>query len=402
MSPKRQMFVLALAAAAAMTAGTSAASAATLHCGETVTADTTLQADLRDCPRHGLVVGAAGVTIDLNGHTIAGDGIDSTGTPDVGVLSEFHDGVTIENGTIEGFDIDGYLESAHGGRMRGLTVRDSSLSGILARNSTEVTLSGNHASDGFAGVTLLFTTASRATGNRVERYEESGVGDFGGAGNRIEGNLASDGDSGIVVEGSSGALVAHNRASGNGSAGIVLDSADRNRVVENAAAGNADGIVLAGDENRVAANVVTDTRGCDDECGNGISAEGGSRNVIEGNSVDRTTHAGIRVEAFAAPAVADIVRANLVRRAGTDGVAIDVEQAGPVDGTLVERNLAIRSGADGFHVRSATTTLRSNVALLNGAFGIDAVAGVIDGGGNRAAANGRSPQCINVLCTGGA
>ena len=175
MSPKHPTVVLALTAAAAMTAGTPAASAATLQCGETITADTTLQADLLDCPRHGLVIGADGVTIDLNGHTIGGDGIAATGAPDVGVLSEFHDGVTIENGTIEGFDIDAYLESAHGGRMHGLTVRDSSQSGILARNSTAVTISGNHASDGFAGVTLLFTTASTATRNRVERYTESGV-----------------------------------------------------------------------------------------------------------------------------------------------------------------------------------------------------------------------------------
>jgi hypothetical protein len=39
-----------------------------------ITTDTTLDSDLLDCPGHGIVIGAPGITLDLNGHTVDGDG----------------------------------------------------------------------------------------------------------------------------------------------------------------------------------------------------------------------------------------------------------------------------------------------------------------------------------------
>ena len=45
-------------------------------CGDTITADTTLDSDLTNCPGDGLVIGAGSITLDLNGHTIDGDGGD--------------------------------------------------------------------------------------------------------------------------------------------------------------------------------------------------------------------------------------------------------------------------------------------------------------------------------------
>ena len=38
-------------------------------CGDTITADTTLDSDLVDCPNNGIVIGADDITLDLNGHT---------------------------------------------------------------------------------------------------------------------------------------------------------------------------------------------------------------------------------------------------------------------------------------------------------------------------------------------
>jgi hypothetical protein len=49
-------------------------------------------------------------------------------------------------------------------------------------------------------------------------------------------------------------------------------------------------------------------------------------------------------------------------------------------------------------VRSASTTLTKNTANDNGDLGIEAVPGVIDGGGNRARGNGNPAQCLNVSC----
>ena len=52
----------------------SSASAAHVQCGDVITQDTTLDSDLIDCPGHGVVIGASGITLDLAGHTIDGTG----------------------------------------------------------------------------------------------------------------------------------------------------------------------------------------------------------------------------------------------------------------------------------------------------------------------------------------
>ena len=48
-----------------------AGAAPVISCGSVVTRSLTLQADLADCKGDGLIVGKAGITIDLNGHTIS-------------------------------------------------------------------------------------------------------------------------------------------------------------------------------------------------------------------------------------------------------------------------------------------------------------------------------------------
>jgi hypothetical protein len=67
-------------------------------------------------------------------------------------------------------------------------------------------------------------------------------------------------------------------------------------------------------------------------------------------------------------------------------------------GTLVKRNIAIGAGDDGIDVDYAATTLTRNLALHNGDLGMEAVPGVVDGGGNHAAGNGNTAQCTNVAC----
>jgi hypothetical protein len=61
-------------------------------------------------------------------------------------------------------------------------------------------------------------------------------------------------------------------------------------------------------------------------------------------------------------------------------------------------NRAIRSGDDGIDVEEAATTTTRNTAVQNADLGIEAVLGVIDGGGNRAFGNGNPLQCLNVEC----
>ena len=66
----------AVAVVATLLAGAGAlgASTATISCGMVVTSSIKAANDLTNCPGSGLLAGANGITIDLNGHTIDGTG----------------------------------------------------------------------------------------------------------------------------------------------------------------------------------------------------------------------------------------------------------------------------------------------------------------------------------------
>ena len=64
----------------------------------------------------------------------------------------------------------------------------------------------------------------------------------------------------------------------------------------------------------------------------------------------------------------------------------------------LRRNRTDRNGDDGIDVRSDKVALVANRARWNFDLGIEAVAGVLDGGGNRAFGNGNPLQCVNVFC----
>src|SRR5919197_6184701 len=90
-------------------------------CGDTITADTTLDSDLIDCPGNGLVMGADGIALDLAGHTIEGGGGFGVST---GVAPDGtgYDELTIENGAIHGFRDDVALFDSSGDRLSDLSV----------------------------------------------------------------------------------------------------------------------------------------------------------------------------------------------------------------------------------------------------------------------------------------
>ena len=73
------LVIFALAVAGLVAFGDSQASASHVSCGDTITADTTLDSDLLNCPNNGILIGADGVTLDLNGHKIDSDGIPDAG-----------------------------------------------------------------------------------------------------------------------------------------------------------------------------------------------------------------------------------------------------------------------------------------------------------------------------------
>ncbi|MGW4466204.1 hypothetical protein, partial [Micromonospora sp. NPDC004704] len=75
----------------------SAVAAPPVQCGDTITRDVTLRADLR-CTGDALVIGANGVTVDLNQHVISGPR-----TSGVGISATQRSGLRIRNGAIIDF-----------------------------------------------------------------------------------------------------------------------------------------------------------------------------------------------------------------------------------------------------------------------------------------------------------
>jgi parallel beta-helix repeat protein len=171
---------------------------------------------------------------------------------------------------------------------------------------------------------------------------------------------------GLVVSGSDALVVADSRGYGWQVSGVNGARLVRNQI-------GAGGVftpclIVSGNRNRVATN---DLGGCS---GGGIYLESGGDNELIGNTLEGGLGSGIP--------------------GNTDGISIQPFTAG----TLVQGNYAHGFHDDGIDVRAPATRLVDNRADNNIDFGIDAVAGVTDGGGNTASGNGGSQQCRNVVC----
>jgi parallel beta-helix repeat protein len=386
-----------------------AAPAALAHgpvCGATITHSVTLRHDLTNCPADGLVIGADHITLDLAGHTIDGDAV--IGGDDTGVRLAGRRHVTVKGGTIQEFDHALHLTGASHNRLtRVVATRsgdpDIGRAILLDEGSDDNLIDRNDASfNGRSGVAVLDSSGNLVTRNRTSHNEVAGMGVFGGSGNRVTANVMTDnGLNGIAWSGHTGGGLAGNVIARNPEAGIEADGSDDAEITLNRLDGNGDNMIVFGNRNTIAANESTDPGGCDLGCGYGISVEGGTGNRVIANLVLGGTHDGIRLDTFAPddlPLTDTLVRGNVVRGAAVDGISVGTETDNPVPGARVEANRASRNGDDGIDVRRAGTVLRANAANRNGDLGISAVAGVVDGGGNRAARNGNPAECEGVSC----
>jgi large repetitive protein len=365
------------------------AAASDVSCGETITTDTQLDSDLLNCPNNGIVIGADDVTLDLNGHIIDGDGTEFADCPpdepcDIGVVDFDHHGVTIKGGRVREFGFGANVVGATDSRVSRLAFSNNLFSGLLVVDSSRsefenVTAQANGLSTDFSGIAIFDSHELTIERNAV--FE--------------------NGDIGFFIEGLVDSRIVKSTISDNPEAGILFDG-DGNRVSHNRVLRNGDGIAFSGNTNAITRNHVADAQGIleDGEIfgGFGISFEGGSHNLLARNNVTRAFSANIRLDAFAGATRGNVVRANMVRAAGVDGIQVNVEHVGSVINTLLDRNIAIGAGDDGIDVESPTTTLTRNVANRNRDLGIEAVPGVIDGGGNKAKGNGNPLQCRNVDC----
>lgn len=262
-------------------AGTSAASH--VGCGAVITQDTTLDSNIGPCASHGIIVGADGVTLDLNGHYVSGVGVPGDGT--VGVLVEGRKGVTVTNGTVRDFDAGVAIEGGANHTIDAITARNN-VGGALSPYGDGIAI--NNATN-----TLVVNSVAQRNG------PFSGIGLFGtSSNNTIQGNTVVDNDlssmdDGIRLEpGTSHNTVVGNVVRRNGLDGIaVFARSTHNYVAGNVVEDNGfhmalhrkgDGIRVfsTGDFNRVEDNDVFDN------AASGIRVDS-QHNEIVGNRTGR-------------------------------------------------------------------------------------------------------------------
>jgi parallel beta-helix repeat protein len=347
-----------------------------VSCGDAIVEDTTLDSDL-SCPNNGIVIGADDITLDLNGHTIDGDGTPFAGCRprrefcDIGVLNDGHDGVTVRDGSVREFLTGVFVGKARQNRVLNVSSSRNQFFGFVIAESTRSVVRGS-------------------SGNRNPGPDGDGIAVFGSRHVRILGNSFRRNELGMHVEASSDILIKGNVFSRNSGPGILME-ADRNQVRRNRFVRNPSAIIVApGNRNVIVRNRIT--RG-----GEGVAIEKGRGNLVAHNVIVRARRAGIRLGVEKPPigGVNTVVRRNLVSGSGGDGYLV----ARSDRRSLLRGNIARGAGDDGFDVESRSTKLTGNRAVRNADLGIEAVPGVIDGGGNRAGGNGNPLQCTNVFCT---
>ncbi|HMQ26587.1 MAG TPA: right-handed parallel beta-helix repeat-containing protein, partial [Acidimicrobiales bacterium] len=348
-----------------------------VSCGQIIVLNVLVLNDLTDCPGHGLVVGAGGITIDLGGRVIDGSGLVSAGT---GILNDGFDGVTLTNGTVQEFSLGvALLNDTQGNQLSGLALNGNLGSGLLIQNSSQ-NLVENNSISGLVANPLLSS--------------DVGVVLEGASVNTIRGNTVTDtGDAGILLTaGSNENNVENNLLLRSGDAGITVEDSEGNDIIGNTAHEMSDsGIALDGAlDTTVRGNDVRFNPG-------GIELFASLENLVELNNASSTTGDGIALDG---DSIENIILLNVVGGNGGRGIAV-LNAAAEGSGNLIENNQADGNGGDGVYVAAPGHTITANSANNNGGWGIYAAAGNTDGGGNTAGGNGQAGQCFGVVCGAG-
>jgi parallel beta-helix repeat protein len=380
-----------------------------LVCGQTITTSTRLSEDLTGCGATGLVIGADGITLDLHGHAIRG----VNAAASIGIVIDGHRRVTIRNGTVSDFfDAGVSFHAAPHGAVQRLHIVRIGAGGVEPQASTGIRIDhapGTRVTDSVVanavkafqsdGVDVLTSPGTLIRGNRLVRNAWNGAVVLFSPHSRVAGNvLDGNGNNGLEVNGASdrtavvrnlarhntqfglvvgsvqGARVTGNRVSGNGAAGLFFFDLIASLVTDNRAQANEIGIQLEGGQFGSHGNGVLHNR-ADGNRDSGILVEGADRNRVVGNEARGNRGKGGGGIVIAA-AHGNDVRRNVTERNVDSGILVVEDTPGDADGNILARNRANR----------------------NGGHGINAVAGTIDGGGNRARLNATPPQCVGVGC----
>jgi large repetitive protein len=415
-----------------------------LACGDIVTRSVQLQRDLVDqsgsgCPADGLLIGASGITVDLNGHTIRGSGLG------VGIANNGFDDVTITNGTIREFDIGVQLNvGTETNLVETLSLESNQYDGIEL-NSAGAEDAGNRIranalhSNGL-GIDVSGGSHNVIEGNTIVGSANGALRLAGTRHNTVSGNsLLGSGDGSMALSNAHDNTITANTFTGSGDGSLNLDASDRNTVTANTAADNSDAAFTlenGSDDNLVADNTVggtsnddgfqvydserntlanNDARGAGDsgitlarahdnvirdntvtDNVGGLEVSDSDRNRLENNDASRSNGAAIKIM----DSSANEVVGNVASHSGGRGIEVTGAPDTAQQGNVLEGNTASGNGGSGIVLAAGGHTLRNNVANHNGSWGMHATEGSVDGGGNTAVGNAEALQCFGVVCGG--
>ena len=261
------------------------ASADDLGCGQTITRSTALHSDIGPCPDNGIIIGADGITLNLNGHRVFGTPEPGDGA---GIFLSERRNVRVLNGTVSDFD-GGVVIRGGGTNMVSRVTAEDNVGASEGHPPSPGTLYGD-------GIAIQASSGNRILNNIARRNGPfSGIGLFelsdadhpfpSGpaednviAGNQVEDNIECrrnpasgrvfcDND-GIRLEPAVGPgnLITRNVVRGNGLDGISLfgrangNTLSRNHVEANGFRGavQGDGIRVFGFDNEISGNTSVD------------------------------------------------------------------------------------------------------------------------------------------------
>lgn len=319
-------------------------------CGDLITEDTELTADIGPCPGNGLIVEADGITLDLGGHTVTGDPNARRAPDKAGVVLYRVSGVTVTNGTVTSFDGGVVVRGGADNTVRKVTARDNVNYRVLTGRDSRIEDIDRETGPfcDFGDGIALFNTS----GNRVEHNEVTGNGPYAGI------SLVGNSDDNMVAKNS------------------ILDNdvLNINPAGQDTICGGPPGVMSDG---RMSMTI-----------GVKIEGPGADRNVIEGNQVRNASMAGIAVvgQLTDGPqSTGNVVRNNHISdtarstqgdpqkegRAHSHGIALMRSSASPsAVGTIIEGNNSSRNLGNGIYMDSrgtlSGTIVRGNVVNNNG------------------------------------
>jgi parallel beta-helix repeat protein len=218
--------------------------ATAVACGATITTSTTLANDLTNCVA-GLDVAASNVVLNLNGHRIGGGG------PDGVLVDPGRNGVTVENGTINGF-------------VHGIAVRGDGAKILNMRITSAV--------DGV----MLFGSGDVVSGSTIFENSGLGIGALGPKAVLLNDAVRDNGDKGIDVQ-AANATLSGDRVLSNASDGIDVEEAGATLTSNTANGNSADGIHLEAEIATLSKNAAFFNTKLGIEGQGGVSDLGGNR-----------------------------------------------------------------------------------------------------------------------------